>query len=215
MANTQSSSKMSARLQYMVRLAILTAILLILNYTPLGFLRIGVIEMTLLQVPVIIGAIVLGPAAGTILGTVFGILSLSQAPVSPIFAPVLTSVGRWLLIACVCIIPRALTGFLSGIVYKTFRSFDRTNGIISYSASGIIGSLFNTVFFISGVILLLSDYIRDVMYGLGLLAEKSVAMFFITAGVTNGIPEAIVSGILVTAVCKALMTMYNRNTKTA
>ena len=57
----------------------LVAILLVLNYTPLGYLQIGPLSASLLTVPVAIGAMTMNPMAGAILGGVFGATSFIQA----------------------------------------------------------------------------------------------------------------------------------------
>ena len=55
-------------------LALLTGVLLVLNFTPLGFLKFGpTLSASLLSIPITIGAIVLGPKAGAWLGFVFGV----------------------------------------------------------------------------------------------------------------------------------------------
>ena len=61
--------------RFLVELAVLIAIELLLEVTGLGYLKTGPLDFTIMQVPVIIGAIVLGPLAGAILGTVFGLTS--------------------------------------------------------------------------------------------------------------------------------------------
>lgn len=67
----------------MVQMAILIAIMIILAFTPLGYLKFGLIEITLMVIPVAVGAIVLGPLCGAILGGVFGITSLFSALAFP------------------------------------------------------------------------------------------------------------------------------------
>ena len=62
----------------MVQLAVLIAIMLILAFTPLGYLRIGPLAISLMTVPVVIGAMILGPAGGAVLGLVFGLTSFYQ-----------------------------------------------------------------------------------------------------------------------------------------
>ena len=47
----------------MVQLAVLIAIMLILAFTPLGYLRIGPLAISLMTIPVVIGAMILGPQA--------------------------------------------------------------------------------------------------------------------------------------------------------
>ena len=68
---------LSSRTQQMVQLAILVAIMLIFAYTPLGYLKVGAIEITFMVLPVAIGAILLGPICGAILGGLFGLTSCS------------------------------------------------------------------------------------------------------------------------------------------
>ena len=58
---------------YMVELAVLIAIILIMAFTPIGYIRTLGLEITLIVVPVAVGAVTLGPMAGLILGTIFGI----------------------------------------------------------------------------------------------------------------------------------------------
>lgn len=50
------------------RLALFSALILLLNYTPLGYIRVFALEITLIIIPVTLGAMLLGPADGAILG---------------------------------------------------------------------------------------------------------------------------------------------------
>ena len=59
----------------LVRISVLVAIMLLLEVTGLGMIKMPGLEITLLMVPVIVGAIVMGPASGAILGGVFGCIS--------------------------------------------------------------------------------------------------------------------------------------------
>ena len=61
--------------QDLVRISVLVAIMLLLEVTGLGMIKMPGLEITLLMVPVIVGAIVMGPASGAILGGVFGCIS--------------------------------------------------------------------------------------------------------------------------------------------
>ena len=70
--------RINKNILYMSELGILIAILLLMAFTPVGYLRIGTMTITFLTVPVVVGAIVCGPGAGTILGTIFGLTSFYQ-----------------------------------------------------------------------------------------------------------------------------------------
>src|SRR5665811_933425 len=67
------------RTLYLVRLAVLAVILFLLEFTGVGYIKTPGIELTIMQVPVIVGAIILGSGAGAILGGLFGLTSFWQA----------------------------------------------------------------------------------------------------------------------------------------
>ena len=62
--------KNRTNIRWLTQLALLVAVLLVMNYTPLGYLQVGPLSMSLLTIPVAIGAMTLGPVAGAILGGV-------------------------------------------------------------------------------------------------------------------------------------------------
>ena len=64
--------KNRTNVRWLTQLALLAAILLVMNYTPLGYLQLGPLSASLLTVPVAIGAMTMGPLAGAILGGIFG-----------------------------------------------------------------------------------------------------------------------------------------------
>ena len=159
------------KIVYLTETAILLALLLLLSLTPLGYLRIFVVEITLMMIPVIIGATVIGPLSGLILGTAFGITSFLQCvtgtsafgaaifAISPLFA------------AIVCIPTRMLAGFLPGLLYRVLSKKDK-KGYYAAFLSALAGTLLNTLLF-TGMLLLCywnSDYIQNLAAGKHLLA---------------------------------------------
>ena len=58
--------------KYLVEMALLVAIILLMAFTPIGYIKTAGLEITLIVVPVAVGAVTLGPTAGAILGGVFG-----------------------------------------------------------------------------------------------------------------------------------------------
>ena len=71
MNTTNNTSKL-------VILGLMTGILLLMAYTPLGYLNIGPLAITFNVIPVAIAAITLGPAGGAAIGAVFGMTSFLQ-----------------------------------------------------------------------------------------------------------------------------------------
>ena len=63
----------------MVELAMMIAIILLMSFTPLGYLRTPGLSITLLTIPVAVGAIILGPKGGAVCGFTFGATSFYMA----------------------------------------------------------------------------------------------------------------------------------------
>ena len=101
----------------MVQLAVLIAIMLILAFTPLGYLRIGPLAISLMTIPVVIGAMILGPAGGAVLGLVFGLTSFYQCFAGDPFGAALVAMNPFFTFL-VCIPTRTLMGWLSGVIFK-------------------------------------------------------------------------------------------------
>ena len=73
-----TQTRLTDKTRRLVYMAILIAIILVMAFTPLGYLKTAGLEITFIQVPVIVGAILMGPTAGAILGGVFGLTSFIQ-----------------------------------------------------------------------------------------------------------------------------------------
>ena len=101
--------------------AMLTAMIVVLAFTPIGYIRVFALSITLVIVPVIIGAIALGPAAGAFLGFVFGCTSFAQCFMGDALGAILISVspvGTFVN----CVVTRTLVGFLCGLIYKKLQN---------------------------------------------------------------------------------------------
>ena len=84
--------------RWLVSVALMAAIIIVLANTPLGMIQLPVIKATTVHIPVILGAILLGPSAGAILGGVFGICSVVSNTMTPTllsfaFSPFMSTTG--------------------------------------------------------------------------------------------------------------------------
>ena len=192
---------------YMVSLALMAAIVILLANTPLGMIQLPIIKATTVHIPVIIGAALLGPAAGAFLGGVFGICSLisnTQAPtlLSFAFSPFLSTTGfagvvkaLWISIGC-----RVMIGVAAGWLYRFLKN-QRVPAAISLPITGFVGSMTNTVFVMGSIYLLFAKQYAEVK-NVGMEAVFGLVMGTVTA---SGIPEAIAAAVLVTAITAALL----------
>ncbi len=185
----------------MVQLALFTAIILLMAFTPLGYIKTPGLEITLLVVPVTVGAILFGPAGGAILGGIFGLTSFVQCFGISAFGAVLLNinpVGTFI----VTVVSRILMGWLTGLAFAGFRKWNATRGI-SYAATSIIGPLLNTLLFMATMMLFFynTEYIQGIAESLG---TGNVFAFVVAFVGINGLIEAAVCFVLGTAISKAV-----------
>jgi uncharacterized membrane protein len=103
--------------KYLVEMALLVAIILLMAFTPIGYIKTAGLEITLIVVPVAVGAVTLGPTAGAILGGVFGITSFIQCFGMSQFGALLLGINPFLTFL-VCVPTRILMGWLTGLIYQ-------------------------------------------------------------------------------------------------
>lgn len=182
----------------LVLLGLLTAILFVMSYTPLGYLKIGGIEITFNVIPVAIAAIALGTTGGMTVGAVFGLTSFLQCVqgTSP-FGATLLGINP-VFTAILCFLPRILAGLISGALHKplTKKLGKKTSCFII----GFLSAFLNTLFFMSVLIVLFgqTDYIMGMRAGMNLIA-------FVCAFVgINAVFEIIASTLITGAVGSAL-----------
>lgn len=189
----------------MVQLALLIAIIVILNLTPLGYIKTMGLSITLVGIPVIVGAIVLGPVAGAILGGVFGITSFIQCFGFEPFGTMLFGINP-VFTFIVCMVPRILMGGVTGLIFKAIKRVDKTKGI-SFAVSGLFGSLLNTVLFMSALMLFFyrTPQLQQLSTDLG--ATNVFALVLVMVGF-NIVAEAILGLIIGGGIAKAIDT-YN------
>lgn len=110
--NPISSELSHTRTSFMVKLALMVAIIFVMAFSPLGYLRTPGLTITFLTVPVAVGAIILGPTAGAICGAAFGLTSVVMALTGgSAFSAALMQINPFGLLFT-CLVPRILEGWI-------------------------------------------------------------------------------------------------------
>ena len=174
----------------MAIIGVLSAISIMLSMTPLGFIPIGPLNLTIMHIPVIIGAVLEGPLVGIIVGLIFGFTSLLRA----ITMPTITNFA--LINPLVSILPRVLIGIVAYYVYKLTIKLTK-NALVSGWITGVIGSLVNTVGVLGMTYILYGARYAEAL-GKSASAAKTLILTLVA---TNGVPEAILGGFVVSAIC--------------
>ena len=188
--------------KYLAQLALLIAIEIVMKLVGLGSVPVGPLYMSFLTLPIAIGAILMGPTAGGILGGVFGIVSFKDAITGASvmtgtffqFAPVKTFI--------LCVIMRVLMGICVGLIFKALDKILKGN-TVSYIIGSLSAPILNTLFFMGFIVLAFykTDYIQNLVHNLGV--HNPLAFVIALVGV-QGLTEALVCCILGTIITKAL-----------
>ena len=198
--------------RWMVSVALMAAIVIALANTPLGMIQLPIIKATTVHIPVILGAILLGPGAGAILGAIFGICSLVSNTMAPTllsfaFSPFLSTTGIpgalkaiWISVGC-----RILIGVAAGWLWVLFTKI-KLNQFIALPIVGFVGSMVNTVTVMGSIYFLFAQQYAEAKE-VALTAVFGLVMGTVTA---SGIPEAIAAAILVLALGKVLVVVFRK-----
>jgi len=227
MSNTNKQSNRK-KILFLVQFAILLALEAIFCFTPFGSIPLTPIMVaTLGMIPVIITALLLGTAAGSVMGFFAGIFSLIVWVFMPppsflaiVFSPAVSG-SVWSVI--ICIVPRVLVGTVTGLVYSLIKRINEKSQILNIFAFGIsavLGSFINTALVLWGGYIIffrqlsevfegneaITEWIKNMLSAIGwsyspetaVLTAMNILVF------TNGIPELIVSAVVAVGVCMPL-----------
>ena len=182
-------------------LGLMSGILFLMAYTPLGYLNVGPLAVTFNVIPVAICAVVLGPTGGAVAGAVFGLTSFLQCiGVGGVSAmgvvlfginPVLAFIQRF--------IPRLLDGLLLGYIFRGVKK--ASNARVGCFVTGFFSAFLNTLFFMTALVVLFGN----TEYMQGLIGGKNIILFVCSFVGINAVCEMVSSTIITGAVGFALL----------
>lgn len=199
-------------IRYMATLGMFAAVLLVMGMTGIGFIPLPVIKATTMHIPVIIGAVLLGPAAGGILGGVFGLCSIWANTTSPgllsfAFSPFMSTEGIpgalkavWIALGC-----RILFGLAAGWLWKLLKKA-KLPDLAALPVTAAVATVTHTLLVMGSIYILLAQQYAAAK-NVALSAVFGLVMGTVTA---SGIPEAIAAALLVTVIGKTLIRLASR-----
>lgn len=193
-------------------ISFMCVIIFLLSFTPIGFISIGVMRATVIHIPVIIGAILMGPKVGSFLGFLFGLSSLIVNTFNPtitsfVFSP-FYSIGDIrgnFYSLLICFIPRILIGFIAGYMYIFLDMSFKLKKIVVPIVS-VISSFLNTLLVMAGIYYFFGDQYAEIKE----IEVSQLFKFIIIIIGTNGILEAIVACVVCSLLVLPLKKHYNR-----
>ncbi len=187
---------------FLAQISILSALIIIMTFVPyLGYISYGALSITLIHIPVIVGACLLSVKGGAALGAVWGISCIIKAVTAPP-SPLEGIIFRNPLIA---LIPRVLMGMAAGLIMHLIEKKSKTLGAV---LAGVAACLTNTVLVMGGIYLIYGEKYGDALnissISFGGLTNYILAAFGINAVIE--IATAIIITVpVVNAVSKRLI----------
>ncbi len=191
----------------LVQLALLVAIQVVMRLLGLGRVPIGPLNMSFLTLPIAVGAMLLGPLAGGILGGVFGLFSLWDAisgagGMTSFFfqnSPVSTVI--------LCVGMRILMGVCCALIFRLFAKLDKEEKTWSYFVGAISAPLLNTIFFMGYIILVFykTEIVQNSVAAKGALNPIAWVVALVgVQGLIEAVAVCIIGGILAKVLSKVI-----------
>lgn len=189
-------------------LGLMIAVLVLMSYTPLGYLNIGPLAITFNMIPVAIAAIACGPLGGAVLGAVFGLTSFGQcigiggvsAMGATLFSisPLLAFIQRF--------VPRFLDGWLLGYLFRWLRKVTKNTTLAGY-ITGFLSAFLNTVFFMVALVVLFgnTEYVKNLIGGRNIIVF--ICAFVGVNAICEMISATILTGVISVALKKARLIL--------
>lgn len=157
----------------MVTLAILMAFVIVLQLFG-SSIHIGEYGFSLVGIPVVVGAILLGPSAGLILGFTFSFVVMFSADTQlfigyNLFYTIIVVFGKGM-----------LAGWISGLLFKAFKNIGRNKGL-AYILAAFSFPIINTGVFAIGTMTLFYDILIDLSSSSG--ANAFIFLFTTMIGI--------------------------------
>ncbi|MBP2636877.1 MAG: panT [Firmicutes bacterium] len=192
-ASLRGTSKFGVRQITVV--GMLSAISIMLGLSGFGFIPLPTAKATIMQIPVIIGALLEGPLVGAMIGLIFGLFSIVQNLTSP------TILSFAIINPLVSVLPRVLIGITTYYAYKW--TLGQREGV-RIGVGAVVGSLTNTFGFLTMLYLLYAAEFaatRGIEMGTAAKVIYSIAL-------VNGVPEAIIAAAISVPVVAAIKKRY-------
>ena len=184
------------------------------KFSTMSMVQVAFTRATIIHIPVIIASLLMGPKKGGALGFLFGLTSfinntMNPTPTSFVFTPFYSIAGvsgGWGSVI-ICFLPRILVGIIPYYVYKLIIRFSnektKKTGVSSIGlvTAGVAGAMTNTLLVMNLIFL----FFREAYASANNVAVSGVYTFILSIIGINGVPEAIVAGVLTLCIGRALL----------
>ena len=175
---------------------LLAGITIFLGLTGYGFIPLVFMNATILHIPTIIGSIAAGPRVGAVVGFMFGVFSFFQSLRAPSLLLQFAVQYNVLYDAVICIIPRILIGIIAWWMYEHLPGKD----FVKTALTAVLTTVCHTVLFLGTLFVLIGAPYAEA-HGIPI---RNMFNILIGIVIVPGIPEALLSGVIITPIVAAL-----------
>ncbi|MBQ9975516.1 MAG: ECF transporter S component [Clostridia bacterium] len=177
----------------LVMTALLFAIIIVLQLIG-GSVKIGGTSFSFVLLPIVVGALTLGPSIGAFLGLTFGVMTVLAGVTAQDFFTATLIQYEPVFTVLVCLVKATLAGYVPGIVWKALRN---KNELVAVFLAAASAPVVNTGIFIAGGLLFFGEALTEA----GFLGGQSLVYFLVIgcAGI-NFIAELAVNLLLAPAI---------------
>lgn len=192
----QATNKRQTAVQNLALGAVLTALVVVLQCMG-QFIRFGMFSISLVLIPIVLGAALCGTKISTWLGFIFGVVVL------------FTDAGAFLAVSVpgtiiTVLVKGTACGLAAGVVYKLLESKNR---ILAVFASAVVCPIVNTGIFLLGCVLFFYETVEG--WGLALGFENVASYMFLGLAGGNFLVEMAANMVLSPAVIR-LLSIFKR-----
>lgn len=192
---------------------LMMGLLVILFVTPLGFIPLGLINITTMHIPVVLSSILLGPAYGGFMGFLFGLFSFMKNTFSPgatsfLFSPFVdfgaVSGSGWSLV--IAFVPRILIGILPALIYRALNRVNEDREALNAGIGAGISTMIHTALVFVGILTFFADEFAEALN----IAVNTVLSVLGATVLFNGFFEALLAAFLTYAIMKVYLNYRKR-----
>jgi len=168
---------------FLAQISILSALILLMTFVPqLGYINYGLMAVTLIHIPVIVGGGLTGPYGGLILGIVWGVSCWANAMMTGTLAVL------WFMNPLISVLPRVIVGLLSGVLFNLFGRITQKMPLRCV-LTAVCATLSNTILVFAAILI----------FGSPIPEFGDTINVLFTAALAINVPVEIISACLITA----------------
>ena len=203
MSNEKQARTTMQRNLTLAQMGVFSALIVVMTFTHVGYITIGALSITLVHIPVIVGACVLGWKLGAALGAVWGVtcmikaFTMPTAPTDPLFMNPLVS-----------LVPRVLVGIVAGLLFALVLKADK-KGLLAAAVAAVAATVCNTALVLTALYLIYGGSKGDLL-GIQAVSFPGLVKFIVAVFVSNAVFEVIAAVLIAIPAVFALRKVKTR-----